>query len=68
MMKTIFNAVTGEPKTLDFVDSREHIATGRWLNEKPESVVVQVKEEVKEETQKVIAQDKPKRGRKPKEQ
>ena len=55
-MKTIYNALTGEPKTLDFVDAREHIATGRWVDEKP------VIEEVKEQ------EEKPKRGRKPKEQ
>ena len=29
-MVTIYNVATGEPKTLDMVDAREHVASGRW--------------------------------------
>lgn len=30
-MQTIFNATTGEPRTVDSVDARELIETGRWM-------------------------------------
>ena len=29
-MVTIYNVATGEPKTLDMVDAREHVTSGRW--------------------------------------
>ena len=35
-MKTLYNAA-GEAKTMDFVDAREHLETGRWFEETPET-------------------------------
>ena len=29
-MVTIYNVASGEPKELDMVDAREHVASGRW--------------------------------------
>lgn len=29
-MVTIYNVASGEPKSLDMVDAREHVASGRW--------------------------------------
>lgn len=37
-MVTIYNVATGEPKTLDMVDAREHVASGRWGFGLPEPV------------------------------
>lgn len=39
-MVTIYNVTTGEPKTLDMVDAREHVASGRWGFGPPEPVQV----------------------------
>jgi hypothetical protein len=33
-MKTLYNAA-GEAKTMDFVDAREHLETGRWFESAP---------------------------------
>lgn len=35
-MVTIYNVTSGEAKTLDYVDAREHVATGRWAFGLPE--------------------------------
>jgi len=37
-MVTIYNVATGEPKTLDMVDAREHVASGRWGFGPPEPI------------------------------
>lgn len=39
-MVTIYNVATGKPKTLDMVDAREHVASGRWGFGLPEPVPV----------------------------
>ena len=40
-MAIVYNA-QGEAKTLDAVDAREHVATGRWFNNVPTVPVAEV--------------------------
>jgi hypothetical protein len=47
MMKTLYDA-DGNPKVMDSVDAREHLAMGGWFVNKPEQIVVAQIEEVSE--------------------